>query len=70
MKKLREQVREGIDSVNMFRSVHENNRDALHCYCLAIAFYLDHYENGVGKSQENKEKQTDIGTSQIFGHLF
>lgn len=42
---LKDQVREGIDSINMFRSVHEKERDFIHCYCLAIAFYLDHYES-------------------------
>ena len=44
MKKLREQVNDSLNSISMFRNIHENDRQYIHCHCLAIAFYLDHYE--------------------------
>ena len=37
-------MRESIDTINLFRSPHDDDREYVHCYCLAIAFYLDHYK--------------------------
>ena len=50
MGKLKEQVTNGLDSINMFRNIHENDIKYVHCHCLAINFYLDHYDF------ENKDK--------------
>ena len=43
MERLRNQVNEGLDSISIFRNYHENDREYIHCYCLATAFYLDHF---------------------------
>ena len=48
MKSLKDQLKKGVDSINFFRSMHEDNTYSIHCYILAISFYLDHYEIGIG----------------------
>ena len=43
MENLRKQVQRSIMSINLYRSPHDDDKEFIHCYCLAIAFYLDHY---------------------------
>ena len=43
--------------------------DTLHCFCLAIAFYLDHYKEGVGRCTNQNNIHYDIGISKVFGRM-
>ena len=49
MIKLKEQVNDSLNSISIFRNIHENDREFVHCHCLVIAFYLDHFEGESGK---------------------
>ena len=49
MIKLKRQVNEGMDSISMFRNIHENDRRYIHIHCLAIHFYLNHYQEEEGR---------------------
>ena len=55
MQKLRKQVNEGLESVNVFRNIHENDVQYVHCHILAVVFYLDHYDE-----EEDKESEKQI----------
>lgn len=58
MDELKKQVNDSLSALSMFRNMHENDRDYIHAYCLAIAFYLDHYEGEKANlNKDNKEKQ-------------
>ena len=67
LKKLKDQVNDSLNTISMFRNIHENDRHFIHCHCLAIAFYLDHYE---GESKHHLEYyEQKIQLSHIFAHL-
>ena len=55
MEKLKSQVNDSLASVTIFRNMHEHDREHVHAHCLAIAFYLDHYEGR--ESNINLDKQ-------------
>ena len=60
MDSLKKQVNDSLGSVSVFRNVHEDDRDYIHAYCLAIAFYLDHYR----KTYDHK-----LMSSEVFAKI-
>ena len=54
------QVNDSLGSVSVFRNVHEDDRLHIHSYCLAIAFYLDHYR----KNDDHK-----LMSSEVFAKI-
>ena len=50
MNKLKVQVGQSLDAITLFKTSYDLERNYINCYCLVIAFYLDHYEESDGKT--------------------
>ena len=68
MNKLWQQVNHTMLALNMFRTAYDLDREYVHCYCLAIAFYLDHYEEKDGMVKGLDHYEPTLKASHLFAY--
>ena len=57
-----------MHTLNVFRTTYDLDRHYVHCYCLAIAFYLDHYEEKDGRTLGLDFYAPSLRASHLFAY--
>ena len=66
LQQLKQNTKDGLDTVNIFKNPHENDRN-VHCHILAIMLYLGIYqiENRLGQNEFIHDKKMSNFLSKI-----
>ena len=71
MKSLHAQVNKSLESLSIFRTINDNDKDYVHCHCLAILFFLgnNYDEKSDGENNKGEDKLPQILLKTILNEI-